>query len=158
MHGLMILNSREKNRLLKQLCRPYGLNAGLFKELVLLDDGNLIWTTTRECLDEELNSFSIDSIGLPLARKKDLKPTVHAVQLFYQNASERTVELTRGEAAAFIRGEAVKTDSSLKGLVLVKHTGDAIDLGLMEEDLLERGGCTVLHRITEKTLHKPLIQ
>ncbi|MFH1403193.1 MAG: hypothetical protein ABIH11_02875 [Candidatus Altiarchaeota archaeon] len=137
MKGLFILNSREKRKTIKEIGVRYGLDEAELKDMVLLIGEGFVWAAGRDCV-ENLRSLPVSSLGIPIADEKKKEPTIHCIQLFFNNAWKRAVNLDRKQAEDFIDKKPVSLESELSGRVLVKNEGRALDIGQLEDGILRR--------------------
>ena len=137
MQQLKILNTREKENLLKDVCEKFGTDAGQFKELVFMESENEIWVASKQCLMQDLGCFTVDSIGMLFARKnKQIELTVNAVQMFCSKSSN-TLNLGTENALTFIQGLSLTIEKP-DGVYIVSCRKNALDLGEVKNHWLKR--------------------
>lgn len=87
----------------------FGIDPVVFEEHTFWEKGNgQIWALAGEAADP----IEIEAIGMKVlrARQEHWKPTTNAVQRFGQHATTNVIELSRAEAARFVRGEEQELD------------------------------------------------
>jgi NOL1/NOP2/fmu family ribosome biogenesis protein len=138
MRALKILNTREKETLLKELCERFGLDIRLFSNYVLLEIEDEIWISNRDILSHDLSSLPVESLGILFARKKhQTEFTVNAIQLFCNDAGKNVIDLSAEDALKFISGLPVPIEMP-NGPYIVKCGKSALDYGHVRKGILQR--------------------
>lgn len=142
MRALKIMNAREKESLLRELCEKFSLDRKHFDGYVLMENKDEVWISNKSCLTRDLTSFQVDSVGMLFARKKpEVEMTVNAVQLFcssaYPTDAKNILNLGREDALNFIRGLAVPVEMP-DSLYIVTYRKSALDLGHVKKNILSR--------------------
>lgn len=141
MRNLRILNTRERMRVLDELSSRFGPDRMLFAGCSLMEDDSEIWVIKTSCLKQDLSGLDVESLGMMLARKKPLlEPTVNALQMFSSKTEKNAIQLSRQDALKFIRGLDIDVQKP-DGLYVVRHSKNALDLGVVEDKKLRRKKC-----------------
>lgn len=103
-----------------------------------MEDDSEIWVSKTSCLSRDLTGFNVESVGMMFARKKPLlEPTVNALQMFSSKTEKNAIQLSRQDALKFIKSLEINVQKP-DGLYVVKHSKNALDLGVVEDKKLRR--------------------
>ena len=138
MQQLRILNTKERKELVRELEVGYDADLSILMEYQILKGDGKYFIVTRECLEQDLEGLRIDSIGLRLAteEKGKPKPTVHAVQLFYQKA-RKTIALDEQQTKEFIKNQEIPTEKP-DGQYIITYNNHPIDASQVKNKKLKR--------------------
>lgn len=138
MRQLKILNAKERKELAGILEGEYEADLHAILLYQILKGESEYFIVTRECLEQNLEGFSVDSFGMRLATEDrgKIKPTIHAVQMFYQKAGKK-MELDEQQARKFIKNEETPAGKP-DGRYIITHKNKPIDTGQVRDKHLKR--------------------
>jgi len=124
-----------KDKILRWLAEEFGLDPKIFSKYDFIQKKEQIYICPAGLANIKLRP---QQIGLCFARqmRSGLKLTTNAAQLFGKFARKKILDIDKESAIKFIRGEAQKIRTNLRGFVLVRFGKDILGVGKVQNGLL----------------------
>ena len=130
---MRIQSSKEKRKLTEKLEAEYETHLD-FTGLEILYGDHEYFIVTRECLEQNLEGLTIDSLGLRLT--VETQPTINAIQLFYKK-TKKTINLSEQEIQQFLKKQEISINKP-DGNYIICSNNKPVDSGTVKQNKLLR--------------------
>jgi NOL1/NOP2/fmu family ribosome biogenesis protein len=135
-HSHVILNSKDRKRLLASLNESFGIPA-LPEGVYIQNAKDKVSLVTRDLERIDFEALVIDSLGLYLGtwQADGFRPSIEGAQLFAPMATKGILDVDDAMRAAWLKGEEIPWTREETGFLLLRHgpTGDILGCGKVRE-------------------------
>jgi NOL1/NOP2/fmu family ribosome biogenesis protein len=155
MFAYVIMNSKERKKILKKLEGQFDCDTKFLKEYAFLfkeSDGRVHICNADVAEELSKRELRVDSAGLYIATllsNGELRLSIEGSQLLGPHSKKNILEITDGEFGKWIRGNAIEKETDLKGFVILKRGVDFCGCGKPVRD--EKTGKISIHNYIPKT-------
>ena len=139
-----ILNKKEIQKIENILKKNYSSELNLKEYLVLKNEIDEIWISSKEIANIDITNLNVNSTGLYFGKLKDgdkISLSIEGCQLIGRTAKRNIAEIDDENLVRFMEGFDVKPkekiDCEENNFVLIKYQDDFVGTGILRKNIIE---------------------